>query len=57
MAQAQSLQDVAMAAAKAAQTKSLDEMFKAGGPIDVVCDNCHHLYPPADTTPKSPMKP
>jgi len=45
-----------VAAAKAAQTKSIDEMFKVGGPLDVVCDNCHHLYPPAELTPTSPMK-
>jgi hypothetical protein len=57
MAQALDLQTVAMAAAKAAQTKKIDEMLKAGGPIDVVCDNCHKLYPPAETTPASPMKP
>jgi hypothetical protein len=57
MDQARALQDVAMAAAKAAQTKSIDAMFKAGGPIDVACDNCHKLYPPAETTPSSPMKP
>jgi hypothetical protein len=56
MDQARSLQDVAMAAAKAAQTKSIDEMFKVGGPIDVVCDNCHKLYPPVEVTPASPMK-
>ena len=56
MAQAQSLQEVAMTAAKAAQTKRIDEMFKAGGPIDVVCDNCHKLYPPSQITPASPMK-
>lgn len=56
MAQAQALQDAAMVAVKAAQTKSLDEMLKAGGPLDVVCDNCHNLYPPAEVTPASPMK-
>jgi hypothetical protein len=56
MDQALSLQRVAMAAAKAAQTKSIDEMFKAGGPIDVVCDNCHKLYPPSVVAPTSPMK-
>ena len=56
MDQALALQAAAMAAAKAAQTKSIDEMFKVGGPLDVVCDNCHHLYPPAELTPTSPMK-
>ena len=56
MDQALALQDAAMAAAKAAQTKSIDEMFKVGGPLDLVCDNCHRLYPPAEITPTSPMK-
>jgi hypothetical protein len=56
MDQALALQSAAMAAAKAAQTKSIDEMFKVGGPLDVVCDNCHHLYPPAEITPTAPMK-
>jgi hypothetical protein len=56
MDQARKLQDVAMAAAKATQTKSLEEMLKVGGPIDVACDNCHKLYPPAEVTPASPMK-
>ena len=57
MDRARELQDVALAAAKATQTKSLDEMLKAGGPLDVACDNCHRLYPPAEITPASPMKP
>src|SRR4029450_571470 len=39
MDQALALQSAALAAAKAAQTKSIDEMFKVGGPLDVVCDN------------------
>ena len=56
MDHALALQTAAMAAAKAAQTKSIDEMFKVGGPLDVVCDNCHNLYPPAEITPNSPMK-
>jgi hypothetical protein len=56
MEQALALQAAAIAAAKAAQTKSIDEMFKVGGPLDVVCDNCHKLYPPAEITPASPMK-
>jgi hypothetical protein len=56
MDQALALQVAAMAAVKAAQTKSIDEMFKVGGPLDVVCDNCHNLYPPAEITPASPMK-
>jgi hypothetical protein len=56
MAQALALQAAAMAAAKAAQTKSIDEMFKVGGPLDVACDSCHNLYPPAEITPTSPMK-
>jgi hypothetical protein len=56
MDQALALQEAAMAAAKAAQTKSIDEMFKVGGPLDLVCDNCHNLYPPVEITPASPMK-
>lgn len=56
MDQARALQAAAMAAVKAAQTKSIDEMFKVGGPLDDVCDNCHRLYPPAEITPTSPMK-
>jgi hypothetical protein len=56
MDQARALQAAAMAAVKAAQTKSIDEMFKVGGPLDDVCDNCHRLYPPAEITPTSPMQ-
>jgi hypothetical protein len=56
MDQSLALQAAAMAAVKASQTRSIDEMFKVGGPLDVVCDNCHKLYPPAEITPASPMK-
>ena len=47
MFRADDLVKAGLAAAKAADTKSMENMFQAGGHLALVCDGCHEQYPPA----------
>jgi hypothetical protein len=47
----QALVDVAAEAARAAETKNLEEFFRIGGDIYAVCTNCHAKYAQAIVRP------
>jgi len=56
MIRAQALIDAASAAAKAMDSKDLEQVFRAGGQVDATCDACHNLYPPLEVPPGGPMR-
>ncbi len=45
----QALIDTSVDAIKAAEAKSVDDIFSVGGEIYAVCTNCHSKYSPAIT--------
>jgi cytochrome c556 len=53
MTRSQALVDAGLAAAKAAETRNVETIFRAGGQIGLACDGCHQQYMGAEPPPTS----